>query len=220
MQPPRSASAEGLYGGAHTSRAHYSPPAVNFNPLSQAAAAMAAAAAAGMLAEQGSAPMTGSGSGVGATAGLQGHLQQQEQQQHNGQLSPQQQEQAGAAQLVMEAAGAAGVAAAGSVPYLQVEDAAASGPGSPSHDAQGNNSQLGQQQDGSRGSPPLGMGRVGSVPPPEEQQGGAAAGHQAGLVVDQALPAASQHTASEGAGEQSVWGQQGLLDGGCWSCAA
>jgi hypothetical protein len=46
------------------------------------------------------------------------------------------------------------------------------------------------------------MGRVGSVPPPEEQQGdAAAAGHQEGLVVDQAVPAGSAHTASEGAGE-------------------
>jgi hypothetical protein len=97
----------------------------------------------------------------------------------------------------------------------QDEDGAGFGPGSPSHDAQGNNnSQLGQQQDGSRGSPPLGMGRVGSVPPPEEQQGGAAAGHQEGLVVDQALPAGSGHTVSEGAGKNNS--SAGKRNRGSW----
>ncbi|KAF6265611.1 hypothetical protein COO60DRAFT_864499 [Scenedesmus sp. NREL 46B-D3] len=215
MQPPRSASGEGLHAGGHTSRAHYSPPAVNFTPLLQAAAA-AAAAAAGMLAEQGSAPATGSGIGdaaggmpAAATEGPFMHHQQDG-------LGPQQPQQpAGAAEL-----GTAAAAGTASVPYLQHQQpqdeyAAVFGPGSPSHDAQGNNSQLGQQQDGSRGSPPVGMGRVGSVPPPEEQQGDAAAGHHAGLVVDQDVPDGAAHTASEGAGSHRA--PEPEPDGSCSS---
>lgn len=85
---------------------------------------------------------------------------------------------------------------AGSQLHLQEQQPC---PASPSH-AQGN-SQLGQQ-DGSRGSPPAGMGRVGSVPP-QDHNGATGDGGEAGVVEQEAHR--SQHSLSEDAGALAVW---------------
>eukprot|EP00878_Enallax_costatus_P003047 GHUV01003246.1.p1 GENE.GHUV01003246.1~~GHUV01003246.1.p1 ORF type:complete len:1830 (+),score=721.09 GHUV01003246.1:181-5670(+) len=143
----RAASADTLQFGTH-SRAHHSPPAVNFNPTAQ---------------------------GIGLANGTS-------------QTMPY------AVPAIVLAAAAPPAAADGVIASVQLHlEQQQLYPSSPTH-AQGN-SQLGQQ-DGSRGSPPAGMGRVGSVPPLD--QGAAAGGGELG-VVEQALHR-SHRTLSEDAG--------------------
>lgn len=191
-------------GAGYHGRAHYSPPAVNFDPHVQAVTAAAVG--------QGSAPGTGSVNaagedvveGTGNITPVVDADMPDGQQKGESSFSPVQPSAAAAAAaglsaaIVGEAASplqfAAGAAAADQQHLGPQEQC----PGSPVHAEVQGNSQLGQQ-DGSRGSPPVGMGRVGSVPPPDVGAA-AAGGGEVGVVEQQ--PPRSQHTASEDAGEQ------------------
>lgn len=153
-QTPAAAAAGAAAGaGPHgDSRLQYSPPAVNFNP---GQAGLLPAAADG----------SGAGHGMGSAAGSGASLEQQQ--------------QLAAAHGTASADGAAAQQHPGALSQLDQElaaheqgEAGYPHPASPAVAVvQGCNSQLGQQQDGSQGTPQgsAGLGRVGSVPPPEVQ---------------------------------------------------
>lgn len=185
MQAPRSASAEAPQAAVH-GRASHSPPAVNFDPVEQAITVESGAA--GQLAE-------GNGH-VMPEAGASLPIHQQQEHYDCSTLHTRAADARPADDAVADydralPCGSEPVSHQHSEQQQQQQYPASPG------DAQiQGNSQLGQQ-DGSRGSPPLGMGRVGSVPP---HNPGRANGGEAG-VVQQQSPLCARRTLDEDAGE-------------------